>query len=123
MRLSDYRGRPVLLVFLDPACPWSWASLADLNALAGRHPALAVLALSLHPISAADPRAFAGETRPAFPLLADPSGEAVAGYRPYATPFWFFIRGSGRIAYVAVSDHGLANLDAVVRRELLGEGE
>jgi peroxiredoxin len=110
VQLAAYRGRPVLLNFFSTNCEVSARAVANLNRLHTQRPDVVILAVNLNQASAAEVLQWGQAHGAEFPLIADPTGTITAQYRPYATPFWFFIRPDGVIASVRLGEHRDHNL-------------
>lgn len=110
IQLSAYRGRPVLLNFFATDCPWSQAAVANINAMLESRPDVVVLSVNANRASAAEVQAFAEKYQPQYPLLLDPSGGITNQYRPFRTPFWFFINQAELITAVRIGEHHGFNL-------------
>ncbi len=96
--LEDSRGRPVLLVFFDPECPFCQRLAPDLAALGrgARPDAPAVLV-----VSTGDPdanRRLAEEHGLAGPILLQAGREVAEQYGALGTPVGVLIDAEGRIA-------------------------
>ncbi len=96
IRLSQFRGRPVLLSFSASWCPACKEEAPILQAVHQRHPDLAVLLVDLEE-DAATARAFATRYGMTFPVALDTDGKVSQDYRIYAIPSVFLIDGAGII--------------------------
>jgi peroxiredoxin len=110
IRLSDLKGKPVLLNFFSTSCEWSRAVVPNLNVLLQSRPDVVVLSVNTNGASAQQIAAFARETGPQFPLLLDPRGAITRAYRPIGTPAWFFINAEGVIVAARWGEHRQHNL-------------
>jgi peroxiredoxin len=96
--LDQFRGKPVLLIFFSPTCPFCQRMAPDLARLpldgAGGRPVPVVVA-------SGDPdanRALIGEHGIRCPVLLDATNEVAALYRPNGTPAAYLIDEHGLIA-------------------------
>jgi peroxiredoxin len=96
IRLSQFRGRPVLLSFSASWCPGCREEAPILQAVHERHPDLAVLLVDYQE-DAATAQAFAKKYGMTFPVALDTAGEVSDDYRIYAIPSVFLIDGQGVI--------------------------
>lgn len=100
VRLSDLRGKVVLLNFWATWCPPCKAEMPDLNALHqqyGTERDFLVVGVNMEE-NAADVAAFAGSRQIAFPLLLDPEGAVSAGrYAVRSLPMSLIIDREGQI--------------------------
>ncbi len=100
VRLSDLRGKVVLLNFWATWCPPCKAEMPDLNALHEEHGAtrdFMVLGINMEE-SAAEVAAFAGPRKLTFPLLLDPDGTVSSGlYAIRSLPTSLIIDREGNI--------------------------
>jgi methylamine dehydrogenase accessory protein MauD len=92
--LSDFAGRPVLLVFVQPGCGPCREITPELNRLQGKGE-VQVLVVSNGDGEAN--REWAGEVRANFPVLAQGRLSLSRRYEAFATPFAFLIDGEGVI--------------------------
>ncbi|MGB9722676.1 MAG: peroxiredoxin family protein [Chloroflexia bacterium] len=102
LRLSDFRGRPVLVNFWNSWCPPCRTEMPELQRV---HEALGdrvvILAVNLlYPEDRPeDVRAFAQEQGLTFPILLDSDGRVTVDYRVASLPTSFFIDGRGKIIW------------------------
>ncbi len=96
IRLSQFRGRPVLLSFSASWCPSCREGAPVLQAVHERHPDLAVLLVACGE-DAATAQAFAKEYGITFPVTLDPTNKASRDYRVYSIPSVFLIDAKGII--------------------------
>lgn len=109
-RLSNFRGRPVLLNFFSTDCEWSQAAVENINTMLESRPDVVVLSVNTDGAGVDEVKAFAQKTHPKFPLLLDQLGVITSQYRPFRTPFWFFINTEGGITAVRIGEHRGYNL-------------
>jgi len=110
IQLSAYRGRPILLNFFSTDCPWSQGAVENINAMLESRPDVIVLSVNTNHATAAEVLAFSEKTHPNYPLLLDPFGFITSQYRPFRTPFWFFVSAEGLITAVRFGEHHGYNL-------------
>lgn len=110
VRLSAYRGQPILLNFFSTTCSVSAEAVANLDALQRARPDLVVLSINTNRASEAEIKVWGEQHDANYPLVPDPGRQITALYRPYATPFWVFIRPDGVIAGVRIGEHRAHNL-------------
>lgn len=109
-RLSNFRGQPVLLNFFSTDCEWSQAAVANINTMLESRPDVVVLSVNAGGEGMSEVKAFAQKTQPKFPVLVDPLEIVTSQYRPFRTPFWFFINAEGVITAVRIGEHHGYNL-------------
>lgn len=97
MSLADLRGRPVLLVFWTAHCGYSIDAVPTVNALAQRHPRVAVWMLNVHD-AAPTVRRFVRTNR-VTPPVAFGAQEAFEAYGLTGFPSAVLVDARGRIAY------------------------
>lgn len=116
VRLSDLRGKVVLLNFWATWCPPCKAEMPDLNALHEKYGAehdFTVVGINMEE-RAADVAAFARARQITFPLLLDPEGAVSAGrYAIRSLPTSLIIDREGRIRDTWM---GQISLEAMVAR-------
>lgn len=124
LRLSDLRGRPVLLLFFRGAwSPYCRSELRDVQSELSRlrERDVVVLAISVDPIETC--RRVTEELGLDFPVLSDPEGRVVAAYGvlhrgggpnggDLARPAAFFVARDGRIAWSAMTRNWRVRLRA-----------
>ena len=110
IRLSDFKGKLVLLNFFSTDCEWSRAVVPNINALLQSRPDVVVLSVNTNVAPADEIAAFAKDTGAQFPLLLDPRGGITRAYRPIGTPAWFFINAEGDIVAARWGEHRQHNL-------------
>lgn len=109
VRLSGFRGRPVVLTFFASWCYPCREEFTALQALHERRDDLEVLAVNYRDI-ARDSRDFAERLGATFPvLLEEPNSDAVAArYGVRGIPVTFFIDADGTIAHPPLYGEGSA---------------
>jgi peroxiredoxin len=115
-KLSDYRGKVVLLEFMAPWCPHCQADAPIFNQVAQNFQGqdVAVLAVSATgenkdrsgPISRADMTWFRDTFGVAHPLLFDQSMGAARAYQVYYYPTVYIVDKEGKIAKFVLSEQG-----------------
>lgn len=100
-RLSDYRGKVVLLNFWSTWCTPCREEMPSMQRAYERlrKKGFEILAVSLNVEGKPPVEAFMKELKLSFPALLDPKKEAGRLYRIYALPTTFLLEKDGRIAY------------------------
>lgn len=102
VRLSDFRGQPVLLRFWSPECPPCASEASDLQEIYERLGSEIVFLT----ISAATPvgttRSFVSERQITYPVLPDEDGHLMDKYQVKGIPFTFLIDADGVIQKTVV---------------------
>jgi len=114
--LSDYRGKVVVLEWINPKCPFSarHAREKTMINLAHKYDVVWLAVNSTSPqsqdaMSAAAHRAYDQEHGIDYPVLVDPTGEVGKSYGAKTTPHMFVIDESGTLIYDgAIDDDPLA---------------
>lgn len=96
LSLSDYAGRPVLLVFSDPDCGPCNVVAPRLEQLAKKTPALNVVMVSRG--DADRNRSKVAELGLTFPVVLQDQWKLSREYAKFATPIAYLIDGEGHIA-------------------------
>ncbi len=96
VRLSQYRGQPVLLIFAASWCPACRAEAPAVQSLHLSHPELAVLLVDSNE-DATIVRGFARDFGMTHPVLLDADGKIARQYRIFAFPTACFIDSDGII--------------------------
>ncbi|GMU77748.1 MAG: hypothetical protein AMXMBFR46_05460 [Acidimicrobiia bacterium] len=119
VRLSDYRGRPVVVNFWASWCNPCRDEFPMLRAARARHrdAGLEVIGISYRDIPA-DGRRFARSERARWPLARDPGGHAAAAYAVRAVPQTFFIAPDGTVSSRVFGITSPADLDEHLREIL-----
>lgn len=114
VKLSDLRGRMVVLEWFNPGCPFVRASHTHgtLVGLAARQQKEGVVWLAVNSAApgkqgygAEVNRTAARELRMGYPVLLDPSGEVGRAYGATNTPGMFVVDRAGRLAYRGAIDN------------------
>ncbi len=120
VKLSAYRGRPVLLFFWATWCHYCKEEMPSIQEVyqAYKSSGLAVLAVEVGE-NASDGRAFRKNSGYTFPILNDSRSQVFSLYDGTGFPTNYFIDAEGRIDYVAV---GMLDGPSLTRqvRALLG---
>jgi hypothetical protein len=113
--LAEFRGKPVVLEWTSPSCPFVRAhydggNMQALQRWAAERDVVWLSVLSTHPsrgdyLASADAVKF-NQGRKALPtaLLMDPAGELGRRFGSRTTPHMFVIDSSGRLAYAGAID-------------------
>ena len=120
IRLSQFRGRPVLLSFSASWCPACNVEAPILQAVHQRHPDLPVLLVDLEE-DAATARAFATKYGMTFLVALDTDGEVSHDYRVYAIPSVFLIDGAGVIRNRFPDEFTVERVDEALGALAVGE--
>jgi peroxiredoxin len=98
VKLSDYRGTPVVLNFWASYCNPCREEFPLFRKQLAAHPGqFVVLGVDFRDITS-DAQGFAKKQRAAWPILTDPTGAVGQAYGIRAVPQTFFIRRDGTIA-------------------------
>lgn len=98
IRLADYRGQPLLLVFWAEWCPICRLELSTLASLAEDGPVLSVAMRSGHDAAVRD--FLRKEGIQGLPVVNDPDGSLAALYGVKGVPVAFVLDGTGQIRFV-----------------------
>jgi len=103
LKLSDHRGKVVVLNVWGSWCPPCRAEAADLNEASKRlGPSVAFIGLNTRDLDPAPARKFVKEFSVSFPSIYDPEGKQLLGFRgivaPNAIPSTLVIDASGKVA-------------------------
>lgn len=118
VRLSDFRGRPVLLNFWNSWCPPCRTEMPELRraqeALGDR---LVILAVNLlyQEDRLEDVYAFVQEQGLNFPILLERDGRVVTDYRVGSLPTSFFIDAEGKVYLVQVGPMTRPFIEGILR--------
>lgn len=110
--LAELRGRPVVLEWINPNCPFSrrHSRQKTMQSTAAAHPEAVWLAISsTRPghgdhLAPAEFKAFLAEHGITYPVLEDASGEVGRAYGAKTTPHMFVIAADGVVAYAGAID-------------------
>jgi methylamine dehydrogenase accessory protein MauD len=97
--LADYRGRSVLLVFVQPACGPCSSVVPALNRVEASGEAQVLVVNRADPAQA---RQWAEKTGATFPVLVQENLDVSKRYEMFATPFAFLIDEQGVIASAGI---------------------
>jgi peroxiredoxin len=97
VRLSELRGRPVMLTFWSPDCFACREELPTLQAIAEDASADFVLLTVVSHVPAAEVQQFVREQKLTFPVIVDEQGTIPAQYQVTGIPFTYFIRPDGSV--------------------------
>ena len=116
VKLSDYRGRPVMLNFWASWCNPCRKEFPLLKAARAKHAkdGLEVIGVSYRDI-ASDGRDFAASRGATWPFARDPDGALAARYGVRAIPQTFFIARDGTIASRVFGITSAKDLEAQIR--------
>ncbi len=119
IRLSRYRGRPVVVNYWASWCHPCRKEFPLLKMARARYrdDGLEVIGVSYRDI-ASDARAFAESQRATWPLARDPDGTVAAVYGVRAVPQTFFIAPDGTIVSHVFGITSAADLDAEIAKIL-----
>jgi peroxiredoxin len=122
--LADFRGKTVVLEWINPNCPFSrrHAEEKTMTDLAGRHADVVWLGInSSNPksgdfLAPAEHRAFDQQHGIAYPVLYDESGAVGHAYGAKTTPHMFIVDREGKIAYEGAIDDDPSGRSARAQR-------
>jgi len=120
VKLSDFRGKPVWLMFWGSWCPPCRAEMPDIVAAYARlqPQGLVLLGVSVRE-SAADAAAYAAKNDANFYVLSDPDEtDTGKGYPLFNVPTHLFIDANGTIRSIVLSDMSVESALAESRRVL-----
>ncbi len=105
LRLSDFRGRPVLLNFWTSWCPPCRTEMPELQKVQealGDQVVILAVNLLYQEDRLEDVHAFVRELGLTFPILLDRDGRVATDYRVVSLPASFFVDPEGKIYLVQV---------------------
>lgn len=111
INLSDYRGKTVVLEWLNFECPfvmYHYDKPKTMVKLANKYKNKNVVWLAVNSTSQATPKAnkeFAQKQKLSYPILDDRSGKVGRAYGAKTTPHMFIINPRGRIVYDGAIDN------------------
>jgi peroxiredoxin len=118
--LADYRGRPALLLFFNPACGFCTQLAPKLRDLPQRAPQLLVMSRGEVEVN----RQLAREHGWKGDVLLEPSWEVATTYRTNATPTAYLVDAQGRIGSgLAVGEDAVLQLTRVEKPPGNGAGD
>jgi len=114
VRLSDYRGKRVIVNFWATWCPPCRAEIPDFQKLYNNHDVV-ILAVNLTQSEKSEDHVteFVNDFEMTFPVLMDDQADVSTTYQVQAYPTSYMIDSSGRIQYFAL---GPMNYDLMVQQ-------
>ena len=114
VRLADFRGKTVVLEWINPNCPVSrgYAERKTMVQTAAAHPEAVWLAINSTAkshqdfVAPAAHKAYDQKHGIAYPVLYDSSGEVGHAYGAKTTPHMFVVDGNGKLVYNGAIDSG-----------------
>lgn len=110
-KLSDYRGKIVVLEWTNPTCPFvqrhyadGHTTMIDLQAKFGGEKVVWLAIDSSNFVNAESATAWASAKHIGYPILLDPSGEVGRMYQAKTTPHMFVIGTEGQVLYDGAID-------------------
>ena len=110
----SWRGKPLLLVLILPACKACRAEIESLESIAPSFPDLKVVLLSLG--------SSLGASETPFPLVVDPSGDFVQKTRKLIVPTLYWIDADGKVLYARTGPRS-PETEAATFRQLANRSE
>ena len=110
--LADFKGKEVVLEWINPNCPFSrgHSDKKTMSTTAAKHPDAVWLGINSTNAShrdflaPAEHKKFNAEHGVTYPVLYDSSGEVGRAYGAATTPHMFVIDAAGKLAYVGAID-------------------
>jgi peroxiredoxin len=102
VKLSNLRGRPVLINFWATWCPACQAEMPSIVAAYEKHKGQGLAVLAISNENSAEVRDYTVKSKMSFPVLLDGSGAVMDIYRVRALPTTFFVNKSGVIVQVSI---------------------
>ena len=98
--LNDYKGKVVLVQFWATYCEPCRKEMPSMNELMKSFDGqpFEILAVDMGEAKE-EVQAFVDEVKPAFTILLDPQGEAIAAWNAFAVPANFIVDKTGKIRY------------------------
>ena len=124
LSLADYRGKTVVLEWINPNCPFSRRQAVEkvMTTTSAKHQEVTWLAINSTRKGNADylePSQHAAWNQQhgiAYPVLYDASGTTGQAYGARTTPHMFIVDGAGKIVYIgAIDDHPSGRKSAAER--------
>lgn len=114
VRLSDYRGKPIIVNFWATWCPPCRAEIPDFQKLYNNHDVV-ILAVNLTQSEKSEDRVreFVNDFEMTFPILMDEQADVSTVYQVQAYPTSYMIDSNGHIQYFAM---GPMNYDLMVQQ-------
>ena len=107
-KLSDYKGKIVVLEWTNPECPFvqrHYGATATMTRLASRNSDVVWLAIdSTSSRTPADDAEWAKQQAIGYPILSDAEGTVGKAYGAKATPHMFIISKDGKVVYAGAID-------------------
>lgn len=108
-RLSQYRGRIVVLEWINPGCPYVQRhyQAQTMKSLVEHFPGDRVTWLAIdssHTVEPSDSESWRREHQLTYPILQDPSGEVGRTYAARTTPHMYVIDARGVLRYTGAID-------------------
>jgi peroxiredoxin len=112
--LADFKGKPVVLEWINPNCPFSrrHAEAKTMSTTAAKHPEAVWLGINSTAAGHADfvkpekHKTYNAEHGIQYAVLYDTSGEVGHAYGAKTTPHMFVIDRNGMVAYMGAIDEG-----------------
>mgnify|MGYP001557905157 CR=1 FL=1 len=112
--LADFRGKPVVLEWINPNCPFSrrHSEAKTMASTAGKHPEAVWLGINSTNGGSGDfvapeqHRAFNAKNGIGYDVLYDTSGETGRAYGANTTPHMIVVDKNGMVAYNGAIDEG-----------------
>jgi peroxiredoxin len=120
-RLSDFRGRPILLNFWNSWCPPCRTEMPELQRVQetlGERVVILAVNLLYQEDNLDEVRAFVREAGISFPILLDGQGQVAGEYRVHSLPTSFFLDAEGRIYLVQVGPMTQTFIESILREML-----
>lgn len=124
-RLADFKGKVVVLEWINRNCPVSRGA-HDKKVMQDtykKYAAKGVVWLAIDTTAGSEPeknRVYAAEKGLAYPILHDPDGQTGRAYRAKTTPHMFVLDKAGKLAYHgAIDDRKDTNYVAAALEEVL----
>jgi cytochrome c biogenesis protein CcmG/thiol:disulfide interchange protein DsbE len=98
IKLADFEGRPIWIIFWKTACEPCEAEAADVSAAYAAHRAEGVVVLGIDLWDSAEEiRSYAKQHTLDFPIAVNPGGGVKEAYGVWGAPMHYFIDGAGLI--------------------------
>lgn len=110
VRLSDYHGQPLMLVFWSPECSACREELPAIQAIADDPQRQAAMVTVVSYVDTAEVAAFAKANDLHFPVISDESGQISQHYNVHGIPYTYLINPNGLIDSSVVGSGGQTSL-------------